>query len=84
MNDESSFCDVCHEYGCVCADEDDYADACYELGRDLTRSEFIKWQRDNAAPEVQEPVMDEEWRREIAMEAGMLGGCNAYNEVMGY
>lgn len=26
----------------------------------------------------------EEWRREIAMEAGMMGGCEAYNEVMGY
>lgn len=23
-----------------------------------------------------------EWRREMAMEAGMLGGCNAYNEMM--
>jgi hypothetical protein len=27
---------------------------------------------------------DEDWRREIANEAGMLGGCDAYNEVMGY
>lgn len=27
---------------------------------------------------------DEEWRREIAMEAGMLHGVDAYNEVMGY
>lgn len=27
---------------------------------------------------------DETWRREIAMEEGMLGGCDAYNEVMGY
>lgn len=26
----------------------------------------------------------EEMRREMAMEAGMLGGCDAYNEVMGY
>jgi len=26
----------------------------------------------------------DEWRREMAMEAGMLGGCDAYNEVMGY
>lgn len=24
------------------------------------------------------------WRREIAREAGMLGGVEAYNEVMGY
>lgn len=27
---------------------------------------------------------DELWEREIAMEAGMLGGCQAYNEAMGY
>ena len=26
----------------------------------------------------------DDWRKEIAMEAGMLGGCEAYNEVMGY
>ncbi len=26
----------------------------------------------------------EEWRREIAMEAGMMGGCDAYNDAMGY
>lgn len=27
---------------------------------------------------------DAEWRREMAMEAGMLGGVNAYNDFMGY
>lgn len=27
---------------------------------------------------------DSEWRREIAMQAGMAGGCDAYNEAMGY
>jgi hypothetical protein len=30
------------------------------------------------------PDYDSDWRREIAMQAGMGGGCNAYNEVMGY
>lgn len=25
-----------------------------------------------------------EWQREIAMEAGMLGGCDAYNEAMAW
>ena len=30
------------------------------------------------------PVDRDEWRREIAREAGMLGGVHAYNEVMGY
>jgi hypothetical protein len=27
---------------------------------------------------------DESWRREIAMEAGMLHGVSAYNEAMGW
>ena len=27
---------------------------------------------------------DSDWRQEIANEAGMLGGCDAYNEVMGW
>jgi hypothetical protein len=27
---------------------------------------------------------EDEWRREMAMEAGMLHGCQAYNEVMGF
>ncbi len=26
----------------------------------------------------------ETWQREVAMEAGMMGGCDAYNEVMGF
>ena len=30
------------------------------------------------------PARDDEWRRERAMEAGMLHGCDGYNEVMGY
>jgi len=28
--------------------------------------------------------IDREWRQEMAMEAGMLHGIDAYNEVMGY
>lgn len=27
---------------------------------------------------------DVDWRREQAMQAGMAGGCDAYNEAMGY
>lgn len=27
---------------------------------------------------------DEDWRREVAMEAGMLHGTDGYNEAMGY
>ena len=29
-------------------------------------------------------VHDDVWKQDIAMEAGMLGGCEAYNETMGY
>ena len=31
-----------------------------------------------------EPYYDKEWLEEIAMEEGMLGGIDAYNEVKGY
>ena len=31
-----------------------------------------------------EEEADDEWRREIAREAGMLHGCAGYNEAMGY
>ena len=27
---------------------------------------------------------DREWQREVALEAGMLGGCDAYHEAMGW
>ena len=27
---------------------------------------------------------DSDWRREHAMQAGMMGGCEAYNDAMGY
>jgi hypothetical protein len=35
-------------------------------------------------PDHKPSINDDSWRREIAMEAGMLGGCDAFNEVMGY
>ena len=51
---------------------------------------FHPWDTDNVTLiRVASDVDDnddwmEEWRREIAMEAGMMGGCDAYNDVMGY
>lgn len=27
---------------------------------------------------------DSDWKREQAMQAGMMGGCDAYNDIMGY
>jgi hypothetical protein len=39
--------------------------------------------RDDAAREEAERDRAE-WRREIAMEEGMLHGVNAYNDAMGY
>lgn len=30
-----------------------------------------------------EPDDDSDWRAELAMQAGMMGGCDAYNEAIG-
>ena len=35
-------------------------------------------------PNYKPPVADDGWRREQAMQAGMGGGCEAYNAVMGW
>ena len=48
------------------------------------RPECLKIIRLAALPGEKEDNWIDEWRREQAMEAGMLGGCDAYNEVMGY
>ena len=51
---------------------------------------FHPWDTDNvtlirSASEVEDDDdWMEDWRREIAMEAGMMGGCAAYNDAMGY
>lgn len=38
----------------------------------------------SAAAPVSNVDDDAAWKQEIAMQAGMMGGCEAYNEVMGY
>lgn len=43
----------------------------------------------NAVRKIDEPKINdqddlEDWRREIAMEEGMLNGTDAYNDYMGY
>ena len=60
-------------------------------GAVIYKQKFYPWDTDNIklVREATERDDDndewiEEWRREIAMEAGMMGGCEAYNEVMGY
>ena len=35
-------------------------------------------------PDFRPSKPDNEWRREAAMQAGMMGGTDAYNDVMGY
>lgn len=37
-----------------------------------------------ANPSFRKSGSDHSWQREFAMQAGMLGGCQAYNEAMGY
>ena len=73
---------------------DSYED--FASGRELSNGAvvydmlFHPWDTDNVtlircAEEVEEEdTFMEDWRREIAMEAGMMGGCEAYNDVMGY
>lgn len=39
---------------------------------------------DPARRQREREASDRAWRREIALEAGMAGGCDAYNEVMGW
>ena len=50
---------------------------------------FHPWDTDDVtlircAEELDFHSLVEDWRREIAMEEGMLHGVDAYNEVMGY
>jgi hypothetical protein len=44
----------------------------------------VEEERELSRGQVKRKDDDEDWRREQANEAGMLGGCEAYNEVMGY
>lgn len=48
------------------------------------REEITDW--DGMCPRELEARADDSgsWRREMAMEAGMLHGCAGYNEVLGY
>jgi hypothetical protein len=66
-------------------------DARFANGGVRYTEKFHPWDTDNislirVASEVdeEEDTFMEDWRREIAMEAGMMGGCAAYNDVMGY
>ena len=47
-------------------------------------TDHVKLVRLASLPGEKEDNWKDEWRREQAMEAGMMGGLNAYNEVMGY
>lgn len=59
-------------------------------GEEEERAQAWREERDRArAEQAQEQAQapdddDADWRREQAMEAGMLGGIGAYNDVMGY
>ena len=53
------------------------------LGR-LVTARITCAQLQEAVVEEDEDDWMDDWRREQAMEAGMMGGCDAYNEVMGY
>tara|TARA_R110002096_G_scaffold257163_3_gene450485 strand:+ start:528 stop:761 length:234 start_codon:yes stop_codon:yes gene_type:complete len=59
------------------------ADASYAVPGGIITVEGVRYYVDEH-DEDEDDSWQDEWRREIAMEAGMLGGCDAYNEVMGY
>ena len=76
---------------------DSYED--FASGRELSNGAvvydmlFHPWDTDNVtlircAEELDFHAFVEDWRSEmrdeIAMEAGMMGGCDAYNDAMGY
>lgn len=52
----------------------------YRTGRNPVRLALSEGEADTD----EEDGWEDEWRREQAMEAGMLHGTQAYNEVMGY
>lgn len=53
----------------------------YEVKQVVTDNEIARRVQRLAAEERAERAA---WAREIANEAGMLGGCDAFNETMGY
>jgi hypothetical protein len=66
---------------------------CIDCGEDMTRGENL-WEcaacgETRTDADVREEAREREadnraWRQEIAREAGMLHGCDGFNEVMGY
>ena len=48
------------------------------------RPECLKIVREATTCDNDDDEFMQSWQREQAMEAGMMGGCLAYNEVMGY
>jgi hypothetical protein len=71
-------------------EDKDVVDARFVDGTVRYAEKFNPWDTENvklvheAIDQDEDDDWMEEWRREIAMEAGMMGGCEAYNEVMGY
>ena len=73
-------------------EDKDNVEAVYANGHVRYAEKFYPWDTDNVelvreASDIDDEDGDgwmEEWHREIAMEAGMMGGCDAYNDAMGY
>ena len=77
------------------AGENGMIEEAFEIQRKRSIAETFAFAKEAAQTHVWEAWVDEhdeddddswqdEWRREMAMEAGMLGGCDAYNDTMGY
>jgi hypothetical protein len=74
--------DSCWRDGKQVSDAHGEAFAPFILGAMLSRAS-LKFRAEDRYPADSERS-DREWMREQANEAGMLGGCDVYNEVMGW
>jgi len=63
----------------------EYVELCESTGRTINGAIEVVRLKIRANPNYKpRKDDDDDWRREMAMEAGMLHGVNAYNDMMGY
>lgn len=65
----------------------DQSTAWIELAKETRAAPSECWAAESIAERKirdPKPVDDSDWRREIAMQAGMMAGCDAYNDAMGW
>ena len=62
-----------------------FVEVCSIVSEDDKGHQLLKRLKLSKNPDYQpEPIDEEEWVMELAMEAGMLHGVDAYNEMLGW